>query len=97
MAQNDNSNAEKKRRRKEKLFVMQDGRCAYCRYQFPKHKLTIDHLKRRKDGGDNHISNLVLACEPCNAMRELPNGVRHVVVKQWEKKHADYVRLYAVQ
>lgn len=95
MARNDNSNAAKKRRRKEKLFLIQGGRCAYCRHQFHKHKLTIDHIKRLKDGGDNHISNLVLACEPCNAMRELPAVVREAVVRRWKKRHEEYVQLYA--
>ena len=40
--------------------------CAYCDNLFKLHELTIDHVIPRSIGGTSHISNLVLACKPCN-------------------------------
>ncbi|WP_286296548.1 HNH endonuclease signature motif containing protein [Aminobacter sp. SS-2016] len=58
------------------LFVLQNGRCAYCQkfvrlsYWPPdlrRHDAaTIEHLRRRADGGKDHPDNLALACKACN-------------------------------
>ncbi|MGJ7040442.1 HNH endonuclease [Shinella sp. BE166] len=57
------------------LFVLQGGRCCYCRKflrlsyapQPNRHDAaTIEHLRRRADGGRNNIDNLALACKQCN-------------------------------
>jgi 5-methylcytosine-specific restriction endonuclease McrA len=39
-------------------------RCAYC--QQPSSRLQVEHLIPKSRGGSDRISNLVLACEPCN-------------------------------
>ncbi|CAK0763433.1 HNH endonuclease [Gammaproteobacteria bacterium] len=38
--------------------------CAYCRAENV--PLQVEHIKARANGGSNAISNLALACEPCN-------------------------------
>jgi 5-methylcytosine-specific restriction endonuclease McrA len=96
MARTRNANAGKKRKRKEKLYILQNGACHYCQYQFPKARLTFDHVIRWKDGGTNHISNLVLACEPCNAMRELQEDAGPRVRQFWIDRHRSYVQKHAL-
>ncbi|WAU86641.1 RNA-guided endonuclease IscB [Streptomyces sp. Qhu-G9] len=46
------------------LHVKWDRACAYCDATGP--PLNIDHLRARSRGGSDRISNLVLACAPCN-------------------------------
>jgi 5-methylcytosine-specific restriction endonuclease McrA len=40
-------------------------RCAYC--QKTNVRLELDHVHPRSRDGDNRVSNLVLACHPCNS------------------------------
>tara|TARA_B100000900_G_scaffold405907_2_gene416147 strand:- start:244 stop:612 length:369 start_codon:yes stop_codon:yes gene_type:complete len=39
------------------------GECAYCG---SKENLTIDHIVPQAKGGNNHITNVLCACEKCN-------------------------------
>ena len=52
---------------REYLLEKWERRCAYC------HKadvpLQIEHLTPRARGGSNRVSNLTLACEPCNVKK----------------------------
>lgn len=49
---------------REYLLEKWGRRCAYCgKEQVP---LQIEHIHPRSLGGSNRISNLTLACEPCN-------------------------------
>lgn len=41
--------------------------CAYCRRQNV--PLQIEHIRPRAKGGTNRISNLCIACEPCNTAK----------------------------
>lgn len=51
----------------KKFIAIRDGKmCWYCGIVLPKDKLTIEHLLSVAHGGSHHMSNLVLACEPCN-------------------------------
>lgn len=45
--------------------------CQYCGKNPTQHGavLHIDHIKPRDDGGSNDITNLVTACERCNAYK----------------------------
>ena len=49
---------------RESLLEKWERRCAYC------HKtdvpLEVEHIVPRARGGSNRVSNLTLACEPCN-------------------------------
>jgi hypothetical protein len=42
-------------------------RCRYCRDTDPDVKLTVDHVVPKALGGTDEASNLVTACQPCNA------------------------------
>jgi 5-methylcytosine-specific restriction endonuclease McrA len=49
---------------REYLLEKWQRRCAYC--QVDNVPLQIEHLTPRARGGSNRVSNLTLACEPCN-------------------------------
>jgi 5-methylcytosine-specific restriction endonuclease McrA len=61
------------------LFQRQYGRCCYCRrfvsltfdFQLQKRPeaATIEHLRRKADGGRDHPDNVALACKRCNDER----------------------------
>lgn len=57
-------------------ILLRDGfACVYCGARSPEARLHVDHVIPRAKGGDNHESNLVTACEPCNqgkATTDLP-------------------------
>ena len=54
------------RRRRLTLFRRDGWRCVYCRRRGKRGSLTIDHKIPRKDGGPNHLDNLLTACRSCN-------------------------------
>ena len=49
---------------REYLLEKSDRKCAYCGIEHV--PLQIEHIKARANGGRNNISNLTLACGPCN-------------------------------
>jgi hypothetical protein len=49
---------------REYLLQRWDHQCAYCNKKNT--PLQIEHIHPRAKGGTNRISNLTLACEPCN-------------------------------
>ncbi len=62
---------------KKALFVAQKGLCCYCQRKLsllssrknernPPNMATIEHLRRKTDGGTSRRDNLALACAPCN-------------------------------
>jgi hypothetical protein len=58
-----------------------ENRCAYCNREIPVEGRTghIDHLIPRQQGGTNHPSNLVLACNICNGDEKLDQGWREFI------------------
>lgn len=56
------------RSRKRHQLSSRDGGaiCAYCGLRFKLRRLTIDHVVPLSRGGTNALTNLVLACGPCN-------------------------------
>lgn len=59
------------------LLRRQSGACFYCRRGISRRhpqghplKATLDHRIPRSRGGSNHRSNLVAACEECNARKD---------------------------
>lgn len=58
----------RRRRELRGILVQRDGaRCWYCRSPFlDLDASTIDHLVPRSHGGSWSLTNLVLACGPCN-------------------------------
>ncbi len=49
---------------KREVFRRDDHRCQYCGVRA--HRLTLDHVIPRHQGGEYSWSNLVTACEACN-------------------------------
>ena len=61
-----NMGSKDRRRRKQTLLQRYGNVCYYCGVTTSKDKLQMDHIIPRSKGGNNHISNLVLACSDCN-------------------------------
>ena len=57
---------------REYLLEKWDRKCAYCGTENV--PLQIEHIHPKSKGGSNRISNLCLACEPCN----LKKGVQRI-------------------
>lgn len=64
--------------RRQIVFDRAGGHCEYCgvevrwdtdRLSDP-NRATIDHLVPRCAGGNNELPNLVLACHPCNNLKD---------------------------
>lgn len=51
------------------VYLRGGGRCAWCSTPLTRAALTIDHVIPRAEGGTNHPSNLVPACDECNRER----------------------------
>ena len=51
-------------------FEQFGGHCFHCKQWMPpqpmSHDCTPDHLRPKKDGGQDYLHNLVFACGPCN-------------------------------
>ena len=45
------------------------GDCFYCKKSTAKGDATIDHVEPASLGGKGNLSNLVVACKPCNAKK----------------------------
>lgn len=74
---------------REYLLEKWNRTCAYCgAANVP---LQIEHIQCRKKHGSNRVSNLTLACEPCNLkkgtqdiqdfLKEKPDVLRHVLAR----------------
>lgn len=65
---------------RSKLRIKQGGKCCYCGKKMikaahiegkslPHNAETIEHLKRKNEGGLNTLDNVALSCIECNAGR----------------------------
>jgi len=52
---------------REYLLNKWERRCAYCSVENV--ALQVEHIQPRASGGTNRVSNLCLACEPCNTKK----------------------------
>ena len=73
-----------------RLKAKQENRCCYCDlpltwrgHQNPR-RATIEHLRRRADGGGNELDNLALACRECNERRGTMNWLLYKSMKRGE-------------
>ena len=67
------------RKKRNQLRARDGDRCCYCEVVMTfttralarnyKFSATIEHVKRRADGGTNELINLKLACKDCNSGR----------------------------
>lgn len=83
-------------KKKVLLYIKQGGHCEYCFNRFHIEHLTYDHIVRKRDGGTAAMSNLVLACPPCNSRRELPYNASPRVHARWVKWHTQYVLDFSI-
>jgi len=51
------------------IYARDGSRCQYCGRHFSTKELTLDHVVPRVQGGGNAWTNLVCACERCNARK----------------------------
>ncbi|WP_085044135.1 HNH endonuclease [Ensifer aridi] len=76
------------------LFEKQEGRCCYCgehmilsyrwRDQQRPDAATLEHLKRREDGGTDHPDNLAVACRRCGDSRQELDWLTYRSLKRGE-------------
>lgn len=60
----------KQKHNKKEQLIKRDGPCCcWCKKEFPKDQLTLEHLIPRSLKGSNSLENLKLACQPCNRLR----------------------------
>lgn len=60
-----------KRQRRKRSLIERDGlRCRYCGCPLQYLTATIDHWIPESRGGSDDLSNLVLACKPCNEWKD---------------------------
>lgn len=74
---------------REYLLLKWGHACAYCSKQ--EVPLQIEHIVPRAKGGSNRVSNLCIACEPCN----LAKGTQDLV--QFLKKKPDLLKKIQAQ
>lgn len=64
-----------RRNMRQLLWERQDRRCCYCQrhvyldFEHGNQTATLEHLKRRADGGTDHRDNYAVACARCNSQR----------------------------
>ena len=54
---------------KERLFVIQKGKCAGCGKEFDIFNLEVDHIVPRAKGGGDYFENYQLLCGACNRIK----------------------------
>lgn len=73
-----------------RLKAAQQNRCCYCdrpmswRSPFHPRRATIEHLRRKADGGGNELDNLALACLECNGGRGTTDWLTYKSFKRGE-------------
>ena len=58
--------APQRRKKKDRLYREQDGKCAGCGTAAEQADLILKHKIHRKDGGTGELTNLHLICHDCN-------------------------------
>ena len=57
--------------KRDAIYRRDNFTCGYCgrKYHADKARLTLDHIKPRKQGGTNKPNNLVTCCDYCNTRK----------------------------
>lgn len=74
---------------REYLLNKWDRKCAYC--DIENVPLPIEHIHPKAKGGTNRVSNLCLACEPCNIKKGVQN------IETFLKKKSDVLKKILAQ
>lgn len=56
-------------KKRERLYSLYNGHCAYCGKHIGKDVMTADHIIPKSKGGGNADANLLPACKPCNLLK----------------------------
>lgn len=82
-----------------RLRAFFQNKCAYCGRETPPGGRTghIDHLVPRQQGGTNHPSNLVLACNICNGDEKLDQSWQDFMAKKVFDKRQRQERIARIQ
>lgn len=51
------------------IFIRDQFTCQYCRKEFPRTKLNLDHVMPRSRGGKTSWENVVTSCISCNRVK----------------------------
>ncbi|MDO8596392.1 MAG: HNH endonuclease [Sulfuricaulis sp.] len=57
------------------LLILQKNRCAYCRRNFQKVKVHVDHIIALARGGTNDRKNLQMLCADCNMKKKAKHPI----------------------
>lgn len=79
---------------KKTLYAKYDGRCAICGKPVKFKEMTVDHKTPLSRGGTNDMSNLQVACNTCNRLKnaldmaELLDKIRQILRhnRRWRKE-----------
>jgi hypothetical protein len=63
------------------IIKRDNSTCRYCGAKAPEVKLTVDHVVPKALGGTDEPSNLVAACQPCNAGKSSVSPSDEVVAR----------------
>lgn len=84
------------RKKRAVLWAKQDGRCCYCQVALkpvpakksrkPLHPATetLEHLRRKVDGGTHRNDNIALACLECNTGRGSMDWLSYTTYRRGE-------------
>lgn len=71
------------KKRIKSLLLERDGsQCKRCTYRMRPEDLTIDHIKKRADGGSNLLNNLQLLCIPCHTRKDSPKWQKTITLSR---------------
>lgn len=74
--------------------MLRDGhRCGYCGRVASRHRMTIDHVVPRSQGGAHSWSNLITACQFCNQRKGSHRPDQANMKLQWQPSQPSYVAL----
>lgn len=70
--------------KRQKMFAMSGGNCAYCGNPIDVHTMHIDHAIPRSRGGKGNRSNSVASCPSCNLRKHnrTPDEYRQFILSQ---------------
>ena len=74
---------------KQRLLLLQENRCAYCRKSLSLQRGTLDHLTPKSRGGLTTEENLVVACKICNRAKS------NLLLSEWMENILNVIRLKA--
>ncbi len=74
--------------------MLRDGhRCGYCGQVASRHRMTIDHVVPRSQGGTHSWSNLITACHRCNQRKGHHRPEQVNMQMKWQPSQPSHVSL----